>query len=97
LIPENTSTGFAVILQLKRKAMDQQEIQEKEMMKFSWTGLFLVTGFSSFIFSAVMKVLDGDHSRFLVLIGVAGVSLGLLNWVLNQTGTRKRKNEQPSL
>jgi hypothetical protein len=77
--------------------MDQQEMQEKEMMRFSWTGFFLVTGCSSFIFSAVMKILDGAHSRFLVLTGFVTVSLGLLNWVFNRSHTGRKKNEQPSL
>ncbi len=78
--------------------MDQQERQEKEMMRFSWTGFFLVTGSCSFFFSIIMNILDGSHSRFLLLIGSVTVSLGLLNWVLNQSQSgRKRKNEQPSV
>ena len=78
--------------------MDQQEMQEKEMMKFSWTGFFLVTGSSCFIFSTVLKVLDGNHSKWMIMIGAISFSLGLLNWVMNHLQpVRKRKEEQPSL
>ncbi|MEO6612316.1 MAG: hypothetical protein ABIT05_06245 [Chitinophagaceae bacterium] len=78
--------------------MDQQEMQEKEMMKFSWTGFFLVTGCSSFIFSMALKILDGAPPRILLLIGTVTISLGLLNWMINYSlSLRKSKNEQPSL
>lgn len=70
-------------------------MDEKEMMGFSWTGMFLVTGFSSFGFSQVLKVLDGSHSRILLIIGAISFFLGLLNWgfkkILQQYNLRKRK------
>ena len=79
--------------------MDEQEKQEKneqEMLKFSWTGLLLVTGCSSLIFSYVVKILDGNHSRFLLLTGSAAVFLGILCWIVNAmisqvAAERKRK------
>jgi len=67
------------------------------MMKFSWTGLFLVTGCSSLLFCLALKILDGDYPRLLMLIGPVSIVLGLLNWagqmLARHSGTgRKKKN-----
>lgn len=74
-------------------------MDEKEMMNFSWTGRFLVTGFSCFLFSMMLKILDGDHSRFLVLTGTVTLILGLLNWAgrIMSTAASPKKERESSL
>ena len=81
--------------------MDEQEIQEKneeEMRKFSWTILLLVTACSSLVFSFILKMLDGNHSRFLIQLSLASFALGLLNWIgqsliSHAEAERRRKKE----
>lgn len=74
-------------------------MDEKEMMNFSWTGRFLVTGISCFLFSMMLKILDGDHSRFLVLTGAVTLTLGLLNWAgrIMSTAASPKKERESSL
>ena len=83
------SRHFAVIVQLIINPMD-----EKEMMELSRTSMFFVTSFSAFLFTIIIKVLDGSHSRLLVLIGVIAFFLGLLNWagkmVMDQSGKKEK-------
>ena len=55
-------------------------MDEKEMMEFSWTALFFVTGVSSFIFNAILKILDGSHSHLLLMTGYITLFLGVANW-----------------
>ncbi len=50
-------------------------MEEKELNEFSWSTLFLVTGVSLILFSFILKLLDGSHSRLMLLCG--SVSLGL--------------------
>ena len=56
-------------------------MEEREMREFSWTGLFLVTGCCFFIFSAVMKMLEGEHVPFFTWIGLASLLLGTLSGI----------------
>jgi hypothetical protein len=53
-------------------------MDEKE---FTWSGLFLVTACSSFLFSGMVKLLDGSYSDLLLLIGGIALLLTVSNWV----------------
>jgi hypothetical protein len=56
-------------------------MEDREMKEFSWTGLFLVTGFCFFLFSAIMKLLAGEPVPIFTWIGIACVFLGSLNGI----------------
>jgi hypothetical protein len=54
-------------------------MEEKEMREFSWTGLFFVTSFCFFAFSAIMELLDHTHPVLFIWIGSISLILGLIN------------------
>jgi hypothetical protein len=69
-------------------------MEDKEMRDFSWTGLFLVTGICSFLFSAVMKMLEGTYIPLFTWMGIACLLLGSINGIgvlIIRTETRKKK------
>lgn len=53
-------------------------MEDNDIDKFSWTNLFLVTGFSFLAFSAVLKVLDGSHILLFFRVGLVAASIGTL-------------------
>lgn len=62
-----------------------EEAQEdKEMREFSWSTLFIVSGLSCFIFSWVLKLLDGTHPPLLLKIGSLAIILAFFNWFLKR-------------
>lgn len=66
---------------------------EKEE-QFSWSGLFLVTAGCSFLFNVAIKILDGNFSYLLFVIGFIAAGLGALNWAarsLSRQLNKKRK------
>lgn len=58
-------------------------MDEREIEKFSWSGLFLVTACCSFLFSFVLKILDGAFSSWLLIIAGVTSVLGLLSWLIS--------------
>jgi hypothetical protein len=54
-------------------------MEEKEMREFSWAGLFFVTSFCFFAFSALLELLDNAYPRIFIWIGGISLFLGLLN------------------
>jgi hypothetical protein len=58
-------------------------MEEKDLREFSWTGLFIVTGCCFFLFSGVMKLLEGVHIPFFTWTGFASLLLGSLSTVGN--------------
>jgi hypothetical protein len=70
-----------------------EDFEEKEMMKFSWSGLFIVTSICSFLFSLVLKLIDGEHISLFIKIGFASLilaSLSLVNSLLKQKDAKRR-------
>ncbi|HEV7782997.1 MAG TPA: hypothetical protein VGO58_17095 [Chitinophagaceae bacterium] len=70
---------------------------EREMDKFSWSGLFFVTSCCFFLFSLALKILEGQFSRWLLIIGAATGILGLLSWgisMIDRQYVKKRKNNR---
>lgn len=68
---------------------------EKEE-EFSWSGLFLVTAGCSFLFNIAIKILDGNFSNLLLIIGFIAAGLGALNWtarILSRQLNKKGKNK----
>ena len=63
-------------------------MSEKEESGFSWLTLFMVTGFSGFIFDLVIHILDGYHSPFLIWGGTIALLLGLMNLLLSYVARR---------
>jgi hypothetical protein len=60
--------------------------EEKEMQLFSWPTFFFVTGVSSFCFSFLLKILNGNHSLLFLSIGAAALLAGILNLFANNKG-----------
>ena len=70
-----------------------EDFEEKEMMKFSWSGLFIVTSICSFLFSLFLKLIDGEHISLFIKIGFASLflaSLSLVNNLLKQKDAKSR-------
>ena len=73
----------------------------KDLKDFSWSALFLVTGCSCFLFSAILKMLEGDYSKPLLWMGLAAFFFALLDYagkLLAKTAatTKKRKRRSYS-
>ena len=50
---------------------------------FSWTMLFLVTGFSLFLFAAVLAFLNDRFAEYFVYAGAGSVIAGVLAWIIS--------------
>jgi hypothetical protein len=50
---------------------------------FSWTMLFLVTGFSLFLFAAVLAFLNDPFAEYFVYAGTGSVVAGIVAWILS--------------
>lgn len=59
-------------------------MDENDMMGFSWSTLFIVTACSSFAFSFILKLLDGNFSPLLIKIGVVTAVLSLISWLIGK-------------
>lgn len=55
-------------------------MENKDTSEFSWSGLFIVTACCSFLFNGVIKLLDGDFSNLLFVIGTIAAFLTIVNW-----------------
>ncbi|MEO7922676.1 MAG: hypothetical protein ABIR30_03300 [Chitinophagaceae bacterium] len=76
-------------------------MDEDQITKMSVPGMLLVTGFSCLLFSFIMKILDGGHSRFFLLAGGATVTISILTWLAKNIQhyvavKKKRKNRSYS-
>ncbi len=72
-------------------------MDEKEMNEFSWSGLFIVTGFCSFLFSGIIKLLDGSFSNVLLVVGSIATFLTILNGagrMISKQINMKRKSDR---
>jgi hypothetical protein len=69
----------------------EQTTEEKQLKAFSRTAIFFVTGASFFLFSFFLRLLEGNHSRFFMIISITTVVLGACNWML----TRPMKSMSP--
>jgi Na+/melibiose symporter-like transporter len=67
--------------------------EEKEMIEFSWTGMFAVTGFCFFLFSLFMKVIDGSNGSLFFFVGLISMGFALVSY-LNKWMTKKERNEK---
>jgi hypothetical protein len=56
-------------------------MEKKEINDFSWSVLFIVTACCSFLFSGILKLLDGDFSWLLLVIGGVAAGMAAVNWV----------------
>jgi hypothetical protein len=73
-----------------------EDFEEREMMKFSWPGLFIVTSICSFIFSFFLKLIDGVHTSLFIKIGFITLILAcfsLLAKLLKRKGAKKKPQE----
>ena len=66
-------------------------MEDKEMKDFSWTALFLVTGFCFFAFSKLLQLLDGTHLPVFTWIGVIAILLGSLNYIRTLMGSTEER------
>lgn len=70
-------------------------MDERDLNKFSWSGLFLVTACCTFLFSLAIKLMDGEFSTWLLIIAAATSVLGVLSWTMSRIDrqyARKRDN-----
>lgn len=58
-------------------------MKEKESTEFSWTLLFLVTSVCFFIFSAVIKFLNGEHEGLFFCVCLVSLGLGIFSFLKN--------------
>lgn len=68
-------------------------MEEKGYWDMNWTALFVVTACSTFIFSVIIKILDGYFSTFLLVVAAITTVLSLFSWgisILNQQYSRKK-------
>lgn len=69
----------------------EEILEEKALKRFSWYALSAVTAFSSFLFSAVLRFLEGSHSAFFLKMGSVSMALSFILWLLNRTASTKRR------
>ena len=71
-------------------------MEDLDIPKFSWTGLFFVTGACFLAFSLIIKLLGGSHVSLFFIIGLANLGCGVLafiNELLNKKDASKAKPE----
>jgi len=79
--------------------MKNFEQEDQEMMKFSWTGLFTVTSCCFFLFSIVIRILEGEHVLAFLKIGSVCMVLASIAYMIKQSNTNgesssiKKKSE----
>jgi hypothetical protein len=56
----------------------------KHFWVVNWTTMFLVTACSSFIFSIIVKLLDGNFSLLLIMVGIISLGLGVFSWCIKR-------------
>lgn len=78
---------LTVIVTHKIDCMD-----ENEMKEFSWPGLFLVTGFCFFVFSLVLKLLNGEYPDIFNWVSLSSAGLGILSWLSKLIPYAERKD-----
>ena len=64
------------------------------MREFSWPGLFLVTGSCFFVFSLLLKFLNGSFPGVFIWIGIISLFLGILSWLGKSIPHADSKNKQ---
>ena len=72
-------------------------MEEKEMYEFSWSGLFIVTACCSFLFSGIIKLLDGIFPIVLLVVGSIATILAIINVAARRIARQinmKRKSDQ---
>jgi hypothetical protein len=72
-------------------------MDEMEIDKFSWSGLFFVTCVCSFFFSLVLKILDGQFPVWLLVIGAITGALGAMSLAvgaIDRQYAKKRKGKR---
>lgn len=68
--------------------------EEKALKEFSWKALFVVTALSCFIFSGVIKLLDGSASGFFLKLGCIFSAISIIVLILGRpVKTQARKEE----
>ena len=70
-------------------------MDEKEMRKFSWTELFIVTSCCFFAFCGILKMLGGFQTGFFLKVGSISLVLGLISWAgksISHHGSKKSEN-----
>lgn len=67
------------------------DIDERDTRKFSWSGLFFVTGVCFLVFCLLLKLLNGSYPALFFWVGIISVSLGVLSWLANLLTQRESK------
>ena len=72
--------------------MDEHQ-EEKALKKYTWYALFAVTSFSSFLFSGVLKFLEGSYSVFFLTTGIVSLLISLFLWLLQRPAMPRVRKE----
>ncbi len=67
--------------------------EEKALKEFSWKALFIVTSLSCFLFSGILKLLDGNSSGFFLKAGIASLVISLFIFILGKPGKRPERRK----
>jgi hypothetical protein len=76
-------------------------MKKNETTQFSWPGLFIVTSFCFFVFSGLIKLINGSstHSTLFFKTGIASFVLYALAYVadlsIKREAKKKRKPSNP--
>lgn len=57
-----------------------KEFEDKEIMEFSWTGLFSVTSFCFLLFSLFLKIINETDIFYFLLIGSISFILAVISF-----------------
>jgi hypothetical protein len=76
-------------------------MEDKDLKNYFWTPLFMVSGCSFLLFSAIMKVLDAPHVDLFLRMGLIGVGIGFLCYLTRISGkpghkTKGLRRESPT-
>lgn len=72
-------------------------MEDNNLKSFSLTALFMVTGFSSFIFYVLLNMMDGTKATFFIWTGCAGIVAGFIAFavqLLNEKETDRRRKRR---
>ena len=70
-------------------------MEDLDIPKFSWTGLFFVTGACFLAFSFTLKLLGGSHVSLFLIVGLVSLGFGVLAYI-NELVSKKEAEKAKS-
>lgn len=72
-------------------------MEDQDIPKFSWSGLFGVTAVCTFLFSVAIRLMDGEFSSWLLILSAVSGILGFISWgigTIDRHYAKKKKNNR---